>query len=139
MLTSPASRCFVLSLCALISTSVSSAKAPSNPPLNAHYIAALATADRFLQAWQSGDAESGIVLLSSRARKNAGPDRVADFFSNPGPCGYELGRGKLLKRGRYEFPVVFVGGGATHHLQRRFSTLAMVESGGNDWAVDKLP
>jgi len=32
------------------------------------YAEALAAADHFLQAWQSGDVENGMVLLSSHAK-----------------------------------------------------------------------
>jgi hypothetical protein len=46
--------------------------------------------------------------------------------------------GKLLKPGRYEFPVVLVLGGAKHP-RRRFSSIVVVNTGNNGWAVDKLP
>jgi hypothetical protein len=105
----------------------------------AGYTSALVTADHFLQAWQSGDAETGVALLTSRAKKAATSDRIERFFSNPEPTAYEIGRGKLL-RGRYEFPVVLVSPDVKNHSsRRRFSTIIVLHSGGSDWAVDKLP
>jgi hypothetical protein len=106
--------------------------------LNSGYISALGAVDRFLQTWQSGDAENGLPLLTSHAKEKATPDVIDKFFSSPGPSAYEIGRGKLLKRGRYEFPVVLVGS-SKNHMRRRFSSIVIVDTGRNDWAVDTLP
>ena len=62
----------------------------------------------FLQAWQSGDVESGTALLSSHAKEAVTTEVVEKFFSSSAPRAYEIERGRLLKRGRYEFPVVLV-------------------------------
>lgn len=114
--------------------------AKSRPGLDPGYIAALAAADHFLQAWQSGDVENGMVLLTSHGKESATTDVVERFFSNPSPSAYEIGRGKLLKRGRYEFPVVLVTGASQNiHTRRRFSSIIVVNTGNKDWAVDKLP
>jgi hypothetical protein len=108
--------------------------------LGPDYVPALAAADHLLQAWQSGDLENGTALLSSRAKETATTDGVEKFFSNPGPSAYEIGRGKMLKRGRYEFPVVLVMGASKDvRTHRRFSSIIVVNAGNNDWAVDKLP
>jgi hypothetical protein len=108
--------------------------------VEAGYVPALAAADHFLQAWQSGDVENGMALLSSHARQAATSEEVEKFFQNNGSSAYEIGRGKLLKRGRYEFPVVLVSGGSKNgRVRRRFSSIVIVDTGGNDWAVDKLP
>jgi len=117
-----------------------SAKRKPSPIPDADYVAALAVADHFLQAWQSGDTEKGIVLLSSHARAAATADVVEKFFSNPETSGFEINHGKLLKRGRYEFPIVLISATASPvHLRRRFSTIVIVNTGNNDWAVDNLP
>jgi hypothetical protein len=63
---------------------------------------------------------------------------IENFFSNPGSSAYEIGRGKLLKRGRYEFPAVLVGI-SKNHARRRFASIVIVDTGRNDWAVDTLP
>jgi hypothetical protein len=117
----------------------SSSAAAKTAELAKDYTSALLVVDHFLQAWQSGDAENGMALLSSRAKKAATTDGIERFFSNPEPSAYEIGRGKLLKRGRYEFPVVLVGNVNNHHSRRRFSSIIVLHSGGNDWVVDKLP
>jgi len=120
--------------------SASTARTRSEPGLNPEYVAALSAADRFLQAWQSNDTENGVALLTSGAKNVATTDGIDRFFSNPAPSAYEIGRGKLLKHGRYEFPVVLVLGASNRsRIRRRFSTVVMVNTGSNDWAVDKLP
>jgi hypothetical protein len=108
--------------------------------LNSEYVAALAAADHFLQAWQAGDSENGVALLSSHAKNAATTDAVDRFFSTCAPEAYEIGRGQLLKQGRYEFPLVLVGGAPNStRVRRRFSSIVIVNTGKNDWAVDKLP
>jgi hypothetical protein len=129
----------LLILCLCVPLLLSPLAAQTRPAaLDSGYVSALAAADRFLQAWQGGDVESGMVLLTSHAKEKATTDVIEKFFFNSGPSAYEIGRGKLLKRGRYEFPVVFVGV-LKNHARRRFSSIVMVDTGRNDWAVDKLP
>jgi hypothetical protein len=118
----------------------SSLPAKTLPALDPGYVSALAAADHLLQAWQSGDVENGMALLSTHAKEAATTDVVEGFFSNPGNSAYEIGRGKLVKRGRYEFPVVLVvGASKSGRMRRRFSRIIIVNVGNNDWAVDKLP
>jgi hypothetical protein len=129
-----------LILCLLLPLSAAEAKTRPVPALDSSYVSALAAADRFLQAWQSGDVENGMVLLSNHARESATTDVVDTFFSNAGTSAYEITRGKLLKRDRYEFPVVLVGSSSTsNRARRRFTSIVIVNTGNNDWAVDKLP
>lgn len=81
-----------------------------------------------------------MVLLTTHAKEAATTDAIEKFFSDSGSSGYEINRGKLLKRGRYEFPVVLFNGSTNNlHLHRRFCTVVVVNAGNNDWAVDKLP
>jgi hypothetical protein len=128
-----------LSLCFLFLLPLA-AKTKPTAALDPGYVPALAAADRLLQAWQSGDAESGMVLLTTHAKQAATPEVVERFFSDPGPSAYEITRGKLLKNGRYEFPVVLVIGTTKNsHPRRRFSSIVVVNTGHKDWAVDKLP
>jgi hypothetical protein len=116
------------------------AKTPVARTLEPGYSVALAAADHFLQAWQSGDVENGLALLTTHAKETAKTDVIEKFFSNPDPSAYEIGRGKLLKGGRYEFPVVLISPASNNNrARRRFSSLVMLDTGKNDWAVDKLP
>jgi hypothetical protein len=106
--------------------------------LDSGYVPALAAADRFLQAWQSGDREQGMALLTSHAKKVSSTETMERFFSGSTASAYEIGRGKWLKRGRYEFPIVLVTS-AKNNPRRRFLSVVIVNTGNNDWAVDKLP
>jgi hypothetical protein len=107
--------------------------------LDSGYVPALAAADRFLQAWQSGDSEHGMALLTSHAKEVSSTEALEKFFAGSALSAYEIGRGKWLKRGRYEFPVVLVSASAKNTPRRRFLSIVIVDTGNNDWAVDKLP
>lgn len=113
--------------------------------LGTDYASALATADRFLQAWQTGDIENGVVLLSDRAKEKVTREDLEAFFSACAPEAYEITRGKLLHHGSYKFPVMLLcspsAAGATRssRFHRRFSSIIVLHNGNNDWAIDKLP
>jgi len=118
------------------------AKTRPVPAVDSSYASALGAADRFLQAWQSGDIEGGVVLLTGHAKASATAEVVEAFFSNPGASAYEINRGKLVKPDRYEFPVVLVSSGGISkqkRIHRTFSTIVVVNTGNDGWAVDKLP
>ena len=106
-------------------------------PNDSGYVFALGTANRFLHAWQTGDLETGMILLSDHVRGSQNAESLEQLFSSGSDRAYEIGRGKG-HRGRYRFPVVLVtkqGSG----LHRTFSEIILVRTGKNDWAVDKLP
>jgi hypothetical protein len=132
-------RLLLLIFCILLLQSLSGAKTPASG-LDPSYLPALAAADRFLQAWQSGDVENGMALLTGHLKQTSTTEVLDNFFSHPHAAAYEVVRGKFLKRGRYEFPVVLVEDVENHHHpRRRFSSIVIVDTGNNDWAVDKLP
>jgi hypothetical protein len=112
---------------------------PAKPtPLNdAGYVSALGTANRFLHAWQIGDLETGMVLLSDNVRRSHNAETLEELFSGGSDRAYEIGRGQGHP-GRYRFPVVLVTKSGSG-LHRAFSEIILVTSGKNDWAVDKLP
>ncbi len=128
-----------LSSCVVFLALPLAAKTKPAPALDPGYVPALAAANHLLQAWQTADAESGMVLLTTHAKLAASTDGVERFFSDGGPSAYEISRGKLLKPGRYEFPVVLILGGTKAQPRRRYSTIVVVNTGHNDWAIDKLP
>lgn len=107
--------------------------------LTEDYAFALAAADHFLQAWQSADPENGIALLTSRTKQATSTDAMEKFFSDSAASAFEIGHGKLLKRGRYEFPVVLLDTSKADPSRRRSSSIIVLHSGDNDWAIDKLP
>jgi hypothetical protein len=101
------------------------------------YVPALRTANRFLHAWETGDLETGTVLLSDRVRHAQNPEGIEDFFSPEQERGFEIMRGGGHK-GRYRFPVVLViRHGNT--VRRVSSEIVVLNTGKNDWVVDKLP
>jgi len=55
--------------------------APARSAVDQEYIAALATANRFLQAWQSQDQETGILLLSDKVKGHTAEEHLQSFFS----------------------------------------------------------
>ena len=106
-------------------------------PTDPGYVLALAAADRFLHAWQIGDIENGMVQLSDRVRRSENADKVEQFFSDAKDRAFEITRGNG-QPGRYHFPVVLVWIQGSR-ITRRVSELILVETGKNDWVVDKLP
>jgi hypothetical protein len=101
------------------------------------YVLALATANRFLHAWETGDLEAGTVLLSDHVRHSSNPDKIEQLFSGGADRAFEITRGKV-NRGRCRFPVVLVTGEG-RRVHRKFSQIIVVNTGKNDWAVDTLP
>jgi hypothetical protein len=105
--------------------------------LGPDYVAALATANRFLHAWQTDDLESGAVLLSDRLRHTQSPEKFEQLFAGGTGRAFEISRGQG-SRGRYRFAVVLVTTSGAR-LRRRNSEITVVDTGKNDWLVDKLP
>ena len=108
-------------------------------PTDAGYVFALAAANHFLHAWQTGDLESGMVLLSDGLRHSQNADQMEDFFSNAGAKirSYEITTGHGHP-GQFTFPIILVTPRGSH-ITRKFSEITLIEAGKNDWVVDKLP
>lgn len=101
------------------------------------YVLALGVANRFLHAWETSDLETGMVLLSDHVRRTQNAESIEQFFSAGQERGFEIMRG-TGRKGRYLFPVVlFTRDGNT--VRRVSSKIISVNTGKNDWAVDKLP
>jgi hypothetical protein len=103
------------------------------------YVSALATANRFLAAWQAQDQENGLVMLTDAAKEQVSEDRLDEFFSPGVDAAYEISRGKKMDSGRYVFPVTLLEPGTGHRARPRVSQMIVVRSGQDDWAVDRLP
>jgi hypothetical protein len=108
------------------------------PVVDQDYVAALATANRFLQAWQSQDQETGTLLLSDKVKHRIAEEQLQSLFSRPAKTqeAYEIGAGKKLKSGRYIFFVVLFN---SRNRNRHSSRMIVTRIGKNDWVVDKLP
>jgi hypothetical protein len=95
--------------------------------LDPNCLFALPTANHYLQACKSGDIETGTAMLTSHATEKTTTDSLEDIFSTPGPLAYGIGRGKMLRHGRYEFSVVLVGpAGVSKHARTRFSNIIVI-------------
>jgi hypothetical protein len=104
------------------------------------YVSALGTANRFLNAWQVQDHEAGLLLLSDAAKQQWSETRLQNFFSPETTTqrGFQIAHGKKLRPGRYLFAVSLLeNGGKTTRV--RSSQLIVIQTGGGDWVVDKLP
>jgi hypothetical protein len=110
-------------------------------PTDPGYVLALASVNHFLHAWQTGDIENGMVQLSDGLRRAEDADKVERFFydadANVKDRAFEIGRGHG-QPGRYRFPVVLIGIQGSR-ITRKVSEVIVVETGKNDWVVDKLP
>jgi len=148
---------FVLAVFALTATAWGRAHRKLATSFDPDYVAALATANRFLHAWQTGDLGDGMVLVSDGIRHSQNAAELEQFFSVATDRAFEIGTGRR-NRGRYSFPVVLVSvkeatapsGAASaksgssqtsahRTLSRRTSEIILVTAGKNDWVVDKLP
>lgn len=78
-----------------------------------------------------------MVELSDGIRHSQSADMLENFFSNAKDRSFEIARGSG-RPGRYSFPVVLVTLRGSR-VVRRVSEMVMIESGKNDWVVDKLP
>ena len=108
-------------------------------PTDSGYAFALAAANQFLHAWQTGDLENGMVLLSDGLRHSQNADHVEDFFSNAAVKirSFEITTGHGHP-GQFTFPIILVTPRGSH-ITRKFSEITLIEAGKNDWVVDKLP
>lgn len=135
----------LIALClALQASSVSIAKTRHSAPPPASdpgYGSALAAANRFLQAWQNQDHETGLLMLTDSAKQNSSQDRLEVFFASGHDAAYEIARGKKLKAGSYAFPVALFTsvGGMTNAARPQKSQIVVVRAGRDEWAIDKLP
>jgi hypothetical protein len=105
------------------------------------YVSALAAANRFLQAWQNQDHETGLLMLTDTAKQNSSQDRLELFFSSGSGTAYEIARGRKLKAGCYAFPIsLFAFHSGTNESNRPHrSEIVVVRTGKDEWAIDKLP
>jgi hypothetical protein len=127
----------ILQLTPVLSAHEHKKPGPPAAPSDPGYLFALAAANRFLHAWETGDLAEGMVLVSDGVRHSQNADSLENFFSAATDRAFEIrtGRGN---HGRYSFPVVLIhlqGSGIT----RKSSEMILVNTGKNDWAVDKLP
>lgn len=138
-------------LCAVLLVGVvspSAAFAKPKPRRNTgtdrEYVSALAAANRFLQAWQEEDHEAGLLLLTDNAKHRTSAEHLESLFSpeTPASRGYQIAQGRKLNAHRYVFPVTLLEADRTNPnkaAHTRTSQIVVVDSGRDEWAVDRLP
>jgi hypothetical protein len=133
--------CLVGLLCAGLSLPLAAKGRRAALGLDGNYTSALAAADRFLQAWQAQNQEDGLVLLSDAAKQHASEERIERFFEHGEAAAYEIDRGKMLKGGRYDFPVTLFGVEASEgkRMHPRSAHIVVGRTSKDEWAVDRLP
>ena len=127
---------------ALQASTVSIAKtrhSPASP--DPGYASALAAANRFLQAWQNQDHETGLLMLTDIAKQKSSEDRLEAFFASGHDAAYEIARGRKLKAGCYVFPVALFTSltDSASAARPQKSQIVVVRAGKDEWAIDKLP
>lgn len=133
----------MLCLAPLLSTSTT-VKAGRSPALSRSehgYASALAAANRFLQAWQNQDHETGLLMLTDAAKHQSSAEHLEMFFSSGSDSAYEIARGKRLKAGRYSFPIILFAfrSGTVPSNRPQKTEIIVVRAGKDEWAIDKLP
>jgi hypothetical protein len=130
----------LLGICCPVAFAKTRHAAPPHTP-DANYSAALAVADRFLQAWQAENQEDGLLLLSDAAKANISEEGLQAFFEHGAAAAYEIERGRTLKDGRYTFPVVLfeAASGAETAMRPHVARIIIARTGKHEWAVDRLP
>ena len=105
------------------------------------YASALAAANRFLQAWQNQDHETGLLMLTDVAKQKSSEDRLEAFFASGHDAAYEIARGRKLKTGCYAFPVALFTSlpDSASAVRPQKSQIVVVRAGKDEWAIDKLP
>jgi len=133
-------RTLVASLLLVTFAVPSSGKSKAAPPVDPDYIYALATANHFLHAWQTQDQETAILLLSDRLKQRTSESLLDALLSSniSKPQSFEIGRGKKLAPGRYQFPIALFQA-KTKWTHPQTAALVVVKNGNNDWAIDRLP
>ena len=114
-------------------------KAPTQPAADSNYVAALAIANRLLDAWQNNDQAGAMPLITNRAKQQSTEEGIDKLFSGPAMRAFEITRGRSLRQESYHFAIVLLQADDSGRTTRRFTELVVINTGRNDWAVDKLP
>ena len=87
------------------------------------------------------DHESGLLMTSDSAKEKTSSEKLEEFFSPDSSTqrAFQIARGKKLKQGRYTFPVALFERKPEGPLRSRNSQIIVIQTGKDEWAVDKLP
>jgi hypothetical protein len=130
---------FLICSLALLNFPAVQGKSASAPAASdGDYVSALAAANHFLHAWQNQDREIGLAMLSDEAKHGSSEEYLQNFFSPGAEAAYEISHGKKIKAGCYLFPIALFGT-ELKSAHAHASEIVVVQTGKDDWAVDKLP
>ena len=130
-----------LLLCWLPATAAGKSKSQRTTSVDQNYVAALATAHHFLQAWETHDQETAVLLLSDAARKHVSDEQLTNFLDEEAPAAYEIAHGRKIRAGLYAFPIALFPQSSEPRraIHPRYANLIILNTGKNGWAIDKLP
>ena len=118
---------------------------PAQTAYTDQYVAALAVAGDFCQAWQHQDEAAGRALLSRRFLRTYADRQIRDAIAgvgNPRHAAYEIGDGERLSDGSYAFDVSLFysfAGGHSDKLERSSERIVVVRQEDGPWKVDRFP
>lgn len=115
-------------------------------PVDTDYIMALTTADRFMQAWSSRDAQGGYSLLTEQLQKSrdkADLMQAISGLSNPHHQAYEIADGRRADRDTFQFSVWtyewYTGEQVPAAARPKPRTITLRLQSDGQWLVDQLP
>lgn len=110
---------------------------------SAAYLEALETANAFLWAWQTRDADGGLRLMSDRLRAQINDESWLRQFmvgrSNPHHQAFEIGHGRRQTTSRYTFSVTLYELYSGERMGAGYRSMLEVAKQGKVWRVDRLP
>ena len=110
-----------------------------------NYLAALAAANEFCQAWRERDVDTAKALLSPRIRRTFSNQHIADALSgtsNPHHAAYEISDGERGPRGTIVFRLRLFyryTGRAQDRIEAPAASIVLYRDEGGNWLVDRFP
>jgi len=90
-------------------------------PTDSNYIAALATANRFLATWQDNDQAAAMPWITNRAKQQS-TKRRRQALQRILNSRFRNLSGRLVRRGRYQFSIVLLQNDDSGHTRRDLPT-----------------
>ena len=118
---------------------------PAETPYDADYLAALAIADRFCEAWRAGDVGVGRMLLTRRLIRQHSDQRINDAIAargNPRHEAFEIFDGQRLADGRFAFRVrlfLSYAGQSGQRIETPVELIIVAPGEDGQWRVDGFP
>jgi len=119
--------------------------APARPARDADYLAALAVADEFCEAWRRGDVPTGKLLLSRRAQRAFPDARIHDAIAgapSPQHTAFELSDGSRGPDGSFRFRLRLhyrFQGQAQERIESHDEQIVLTADDAGAWRVDRFP